>query len=82
MNAGSLLILITDGRANVPLTGADPWSDALEAAAKLRCPSVLVDSSIDGSVGNGLDMLAEAMRGSRIRMDDLSQETLRNVLRL
>jgi magnesium chelatase subunit D len=81
MNPTSLLILITDGRANVPLTSADPWSDALEAAAKLRCPSVLVDSSIDRSAGNALNVLAEAMRGSRIGMDDLSQETLRNVLR-
>jgi magnesium chelatase subunit D len=81
VNAASLLILITDGRANVPLAGADPWNDALEAAGKLRCPSVLVDSSIDGQSGNALDVLNAAMRGSRIHMDDLRQETLRNVLR-
>jgi magnesium chelatase subunit D len=77
----SALILITDGRANVPRTGTDPWNDALEAAGKLHCPSVLVDSSIDGSGGSALDALAAAMGGSRIHMDDLSQETLRNIPR-
>ena len=81
VNAASLLILITDGRANVPLTGADPWNDALAAAGKLHCPSVLVDSSIDNPAGIALEVLAAAMGGSRIHIDDLSNETLRNVLR-
>jgi magnesium chelatase subunit D len=80
-NGTSLLILITDGRANVPLNSADPWNDALEAAGKLRCPSVLVDSSIDGLTRNALDALTAAMRSSRIHIDDLSKESLRNVLR-
>jgi magnesium chelatase subunit D len=81
VNEASLLILITDGRANVPLTSGDPWKDALAAAGRLRCSSVLVDSSIDGSARSALEALAAAMGGSRIQMDDLSQETLRNVLR-
>jgi magnesium chelatase subunit D len=82
VNAVSLLILITDGRANVSLSAADPWNDALEAAGKLHCSSVLVDSSIDGSAGSALEELAAALGGSRIHIDDLSKEALRNVPRL
>jgi magnesium chelatase subunit D len=79
--AASLLILLTDGRANVPLTSTDPWKDALEAAGRLRCSSVLVDSSIDGSADSAMEALASAMRSSRIHLDDLGKETLMNVLR-
>jgi hypothetical protein len=32
VGAAFLLIPLTDGQANVPLTSADPWKDALEAA--------------------------------------------------
>jgi magnesium chelatase subunit D len=81
VNAASLLILITDGRANVPLTGADPWEDALKAAGQVHCSSVLVDSSIDSPAGNALDDLAAAMGCSRIPIDRLSEESLRKVLR-
>jgi len=81
VNGVSMLILITDGKANVPLTSSDPWNDALEAAGKLGCPSFLVDSSIDGSTGNALEVLWAAMGSSWIHIDDLSKNTLMNVLR-
>jgi magnesium chelatase subunit D len=81
VNPASMLILLTDGRANVPLRGSDPWIDALEAAAKLNCSSLLVDSSVDASAAGATKALAAAMRAKRIRLDDLSKETLMNVLR-
>ena len=77
----STLILITDGRANVPLTGADPWADALEAAKRLSCPCLIVDSSIDTSTAPMMDALASAMRARSIRLNDLSEEALIHVLR-
>ncbi len=72
----SLVILITDGRANVPLSGEDPWSDALEAARKLNSPAVLVDSSVDTSHSTAVETLASAMKARLIRIDDLSKEAI------
>ena len=51
-----LLILITDGRANVGLSGGDPWQDALDEATRLAClPSgaIVVDTET-GPVRLGL----------------------------
>jgi magnesium chelatase subunit D len=79
-NSSSLLILLTDGRANVPLTSGDPWADALEAAGQLRCGSVLIDSGIDPSSTNAMRTLASAMQARYVQLDELSKETLLNVL--
>ncbi len=81
VNVASILILLTDGRANVPLTSADPWADALEAAKKLNCSSLLVDSSIDVSTVGLTEALASAMRAKLIHLDDLSKDALMSVLR-
>ena len=32
------VVLLTDGRANVPSRTEDPWADALDAAAAITCP--------------------------------------------
>lgn len=81
VNPTSLVILLTDGRANVPLRDSDPWADALEAATKLNCSSLLVDSSIDGSTARATEALAAAMRAKRVRLDELNEEALISVLR-
>jgi magnesium chelatase subunit D len=80
VNAASMLILLTDGRANVPLRGTDPWADALEAATKLNGSALVVDSSTDASTAAPIQALATAMRAKLIRLDALSQETLLSVL--
>ncbi|HEX3878767.1 MAG TPA: AAA family ATPase [Bryobacteraceae bacterium] len=80
VNPSSLVILVTDGRANVPLVSDDPWADALDAAGRLQCASVLVDSSLDSSVDAPMNALAFAMRARRIRLDDFSGEALLNIL--
>jgi magnesium chelatase subunit D len=82
VNSASMVILLTDGRANVPLTSADPWADSLEAAGKLNCSSLLVDSSIDSSTAAATEALAAAMRARLIRLNELSQETMMSVVRL
>jgi magnesium chelatase subunit D len=81
VNPTSLLILLTDGRANVALTTDDPWQDALDEAGRLSCLSVLVDSSIDSHEGIAMKTLASALGGTQIHLDELSKETLMNVLR-
>jgi magnesium chelatase subunit D len=81
VNPASMLILITDGRANVPSRTADPWADALEAATGLNCSALLVDSSIDVSTTAATQALAAAMQAKMIRLDDLSREALLSILR-
>jgi magnesium chelatase subunit D len=78
----SLLVLLTDGRANVPLRSADPWADTLEAAKNLKCPSVLVDSSLDASTAGLTEALAQSMGARRLHLDELNHESLMSVLRL
>jgi magnesium chelatase subunit D len=80
VNPASVLVLLTDGRANVPLRSSDAWADALEAATKLTCSALLVDSSMDASTAAPTQALAAAMRAKLIRLDALSQETLLSVL--
>lgn len=57
------VVLFTDGRANVPLTpAADPWTEALTAAAALRGTSALVVDTEAGQVRLGrAAQLAQAM---------------------
>ena len=74
----SVVVLVTDGRANVSLSGGDPLEEALNSARKLNCPAVLVDSSLDFAAGCG--SLASAMKARLVRLDDMSRETLLNVL--
>jgi len=78
VNSSSLVVLLTDGRANVSIRGGDPWEEALNTAGKLNCPTVLVDSSLNAAAACG--SLASAMRARLVRLDDMSRETLLNVL--
>jgi magnesium chelatase subunit D len=81
VNPASLLILLTDGRANVPSTGADPWTDALAAARNLNCSSVLLNSSTDGPAVAATETLAAAMRARLIHLDNLDEEAVLKILR-
>jgi magnesium chelatase subunit D len=78
VSPSSLVVLVTDGRANVSLAGGDPWEEALNSAGKLNCPAVVVDSSLDSAAACG--SLASAMRARLVRLDDMNRETLLNVL--
>ncbi len=76
VTSASTLIVITDGRANVPLESNVPWADALEAAKRLECSCLLVDSSIEGSPVGLKDALASAVQAKLIRLDSLAHEVL------
>ncbi len=73
---GSVLVLVTDGRANVPLATSDPWQDALDTAGKLSCAALLVDSSVDGAASSNLEILASALRAKLVHIDELTEKTL------
>jgi magnesium chelatase subunit D len=76
-----LMVLLSDGKANVPLpdTTGDPWQQATAAARALaaeRVPAILLDT--DGGfvqLGRGGE-LAQALAAEYLPLDGLSAETL------
>ena len=71
--AASIVVLVTDGRANAP---ADPVGDTRAAARDLAAhdPHVLV---VDAGVGNRAaltDLVVSATDGQRVSLDALSAE--------
>jgi len=38
------LIILTDGRANVPLGAGDPWQEAMEIASRMKTPALVIDT--------------------------------------
>jgi magnesium chelatase subunit D len=74
----SLLVLFTDGRANVSVGGNDPWEDALSAcaAAADACAGALVIDCETGPIALGrARVLADALRGTYLSREsmDISQ---------
>ncbi|HEV8562054.1 MAG TPA: putative cobaltochelatase [Actinophytocola sp.] len=78
----ALLVLVTDGRATVPIT-KDPVDDAIRAAGMLAADgvaSVVVDCE-HGPVRLGLPhRIAEALGGACVRLDELSAERVTGVV--
>jgi magnesium chelatase subunit D len=67
----TLLVLITDGRANVPYGGTDAWHDALQAATKIQCPALIVDSESSENAFGKARELADAMGAECISLMEL-----------
>ena len=77
----SLLILLSDGRANVPLPGTtgDPWEQALQASRELAGAGVaaMVLDTDYGFIRLGrVQELAQALAARCLPLEDLSAETL------
>jgi magnesium chelatase subunit D len=75
-SGSALVVLVSDGRANVALKdqGRDPHADALAAAHELRASraSALVVDSEDGPIRLGLARrLCVALGGQYVRLSDL-----------
>jgi magnesium chelatase subunit D len=67
----TLLVLITDGRANVPYGGTDAWQDALQAAIKIQCPALVVDTESSENAFGKARELADAMGAECISLTEL-----------
>jgi magnesium chelatase subunit D len=75
----ALLVLFTDGRANVGVEGGDPWDEALAAAALLRtaCAGGLVVDCEPGPVILGrARTLAQALGAECVALDDMDAQAL------
>ncbi|SHF36813.1 putative cobaltochelatase [Streptoalloteichus hindustanus] len=79
-----LLVLVTDGRATVPVAGGDPVADATRAGALLAADgvaAVVVDCE-NGHVRLGMpDRLAAALGAPCVRLEQLSAEQVAGVVR-
>jgi magnesium chelatase subunit D len=66
----TLLLLVTDGRANVPYRSDDAWHDALQAAARIQCPGLVVDTESGNHAFGKARELADAMRAECISLSE------------
>ncbi len=44
LTRSTLLVLLSDGRANIAIDGGDPWQEALAVARDMECSAVVVDT--------------------------------------
>jgi len=75
----ALLVLFTDGRANVSAEGGDPWDEALSAGSRLRtaCAGAVVIDCESGPIVLGrARMLAQALGAEYVALDDLDDTSL------
>jgi magnesium chelatase subunit D len=75
----SLLVLFTDGRANVASEGQDPWEQALEASATVRaaCSAALVIDCEAGPIFLGrARSLAKSLGADYVGLDELEGSAL------
>jgi magnesium chelatase subunit D len=75
----ALLVLFTDGRANVSAEGGDPWEEALGAGSRLRtaCAGAVVIDCESGPIVLGrARLLAQALGAECVGLDDLDDTSL------
>jgi magnesium chelatase subunit D len=68
----TILVVMTDGRANFPLHGEDPWQDALAVAADFRCPVLVVNTETSEHPLGKARILAEALHARCLSLDELA----------
>jgi magnesium chelatase subunit D len=75
-----LLVLLSDGKANVPLiTGNDPWQESLEFAhllAKRRVPALVLDTETGYLRLGRARQLAQVLGAECLTLEELSAENL------
>ncbi|MPY87443.1 MAG: VWA domain-containing protein [Luteitalea sp.] len=77
----AVVVLVTDGHANVPSQTGDAWSDALAAAGALGCLALVIDTEDERRPTGRPKQLAEAMRATYVRIADLNEATVLRLIR-
>jgi len=73
LTAETVLILLTDGRANVALNGGDPWQEALDIARQMTCKAIVVDTeTAEQRLGQCSD-LADTLGAHYLQIDELGE---------
>jgi magnesium chelatase subunit D len=73
LTPSTLLILLSDGRANVPLQGGDPWQEALQICEQLHCKALVVDTEDDALPIGRVPELARALKATSISLRDIEK---------
>jgi magnesium chelatase subunit D len=69
LTPATVLILLTDGRANVPLGTGDPWQEALDVASQIKNRALVIDTENSTErLGRPLK-LAEALAAQYVRLE-------------
>jgi magnesium chelatase subunit D len=69
----TLLILLTDGKANIPLHGGDPWQEALVAAQRISCTAIVVDTEAGAHRLGQCEELAKSLGARYLSLEELAQ---------
>jgi magnesium chelatase subunit D len=75
------VVLLTDGRANVPSRSDDAWADALHAASVLECPALVVDSESGTHESGRARQLADALGAAHVRLDEIDETSMVRLIR-
>jgi magnesium chelatase subunit D len=73
LTPSTLLIVLSDGRANVALRDGDPWQEALESAGQLHCRALVVDTEDPSYPVRRVSQLADTLRASSIDLPSLER---------
>lgn len=72
-----LLVLLTDGKANVALAeGGDPWRETLDLAALLAVPALVIDTESGYLKLGRATLLAQALGAQCLTLEQLTSENL------
>lgn len=77
----SVVVLVTDGHANVGSRSDDPWADALASASAIRCPSLVIDSEAGRDPTGRPRDLAASMGATYVRLAELDETSVLHVIR-
>jgi magnesium chelatase subunit D len=77
----ALVIVITDGRANVPTRTDDAWHDAQQAARAIPCAALVLDTEDSRTATGRPGELAEALRATYAKLDDLDPSHVLTIVR-
>jgi magnesium chelatase subunit D len=69
LTPATVLILLTDGRANVPLETGDPWQDALDIAEQIKSSVLVIDTEHSSERFGRSRTLAEALGAEYIQLE-------------
>jgi magnesium chelatase subunit D len=69
----TVLILLTDGRANVPLWTDNPWEDAVRAASQISCRVLIVDTELAVSATGRARQLAASIQADCVSLEEFGR---------
>ena len=72
LTPATVLILLTDGRANIPLHGGDPWQEALDVAQLMSCNALVVDTETAPQRLGQCEELAKILGARYLSLEELA----------